>query len=147
MQPLRYRPIRLTTALFASIILSTLCVRSASATYANLSDNTGTNASDITGTNASDITGTNASDVTGTNASDITGTNSADGGHKHHVISNPVLVAQAHQLAHQIQACAASSCSQLSELKAQAHSVLSQMKQHHVGSHHGRGGSSSHRLW
>jgi hypothetical protein len=134
------RPTKLTAALFTGILLSTLSVRSASATYANLSDNTGTNASDITGTNASDITGTNASD--------ITGTNSADGGHKHnHVVANPALVAQAHQLAHQIQACAASNCSQLGDLKAQAHSVLSQMKQHHVGSHQGRGGSASHRLW
>jgi hypothetical protein len=135
------RPSRPSTILLISLLYwSLIAVRPATATnYPNLSDVTGTNASDITGTNASDITGTNASDITGTQSS---GANQS----RPNLVQNPALVSQAHQLAGELKACAASNCSQLSTLLDRARPLLTQMKQGRVSADRGKG-ASSQRLW
>jgi hypothetical protein len=127
------RPSRPSTILLISLLYwSLIAVRPATATnYPNLSDVTGTNASDITGTNASDITGTQSS---GANQS------------RPNLVQNPALVSQAHQLAGELKACAASNCSQLSTLLDRARPLLTQMKQGRVSADRGKG-ASSQRLW
>jgi hypothetical protein len=97
----------------------------------NFSDSTGTNFSDSTGTNFSDGTGTNFSDGTGTNFSDGTGTNQASS-QDARFTPDQDLVAQAEQLASELEACQASNCSQLEAIVERCQSVLDEMRESEV---------------